>query len=265
MRSLAWLCFSTLAAAWSPQRAAPTRGLPTRGLPTRGPRRCRPALAKAAVEVDLGPDGEPAGVCRLLFSPLLERSTLSTLDLRVPLGLRIEETGGRIVVQGALPGYSADGHVEPGDVLRAVTAYREVVAGAPMWQQVISYAPVGKLALKRLIFRTDGAAFADVFDSIASHRVDDGGNGVVTLVLERAVNSSVPVAPDEVPAGLEPLRDVILRDLKAKPEAGLDDQLKRRSAAERARGLFGVDDEEDDDGGGGGWAAARERGGLRSD
>ena len=91
------------------------------------------SAGKVAVEIDLGEDGEPKGVSRLTFTPKLRRSQLLQVDLRVPLGMVIEETkDGDILVTGALPGYSAIKQVEPGDLIRAVTAYREVLTGAPM-------------------------------------------------------------------------------------------------------------------------------------
>ena len=175
----------------------------------------------------------------------------------------------------------------PGDIVRAVTAYRQILAGAPMWQQapqprnrrprpptrcpqrhcplptaaarsrrpcrrppahpatrcaqLASYTPVGKLETKRLIFRTEGATFADVRGAIASHREDDGGNGVVTLVLERAVSASTPLnqTRDTEPPRLEPLSDVILRDLKKKRvEDDLTKQVEGMSAAERTQRLL---------------------------
>ena len=199
-------------------------------------------MQQRAVTVDLGPDGEPKGRSQLKFRPMLDRSDLILIDeLRVPLGMVIEEADdGSIVVQGALPGYSANGVVEPGDLIRAVTAYREVIADAPMWQQMMSYTPVGKVALKRLIFRTEGARYDDVRDAIASHRQEDGGNGLVTLVVERAVNASTPLAPrEDAPAGLEPLQDVIKRDLQKKPVTkGVEEELKQLSPSERAQRLF---------------------------
>jgi hypothetical protein len=136
---------------------------------------------KVVVNVDLGAEGEPKGECRLLFRPLLSRSEFLLFDLRVPLGLLIEETDSNgILVTGALPGFSAIGHAQAGDLLRAVTAYRPVIAGAPMWQQVISYTPVGTVQLKRMIFRTEGATYLDVRDAIASHRSAEGGNDVTS-------------------------------------------------------------------------------------
>ena len=77
------------------------------------------------VNVDLGPEGQPSGVSRLLFKRLLPRSELLQLELPVPLGLLIEEreSDGAIVITGALPGFSAINQVEVGDLLRAVTAY----------------------------------------------------------------------------------------------------------------------------------------------
>eukprot|EP00316_Scyphosphaera_apsteinii_P012645 CAMPEP_0119335648 /NCGR_PEP_ID=MMETSP1333-20130426/90023_1 /TAXON_ID=418940 /ORGANISM="Scyphosphaera apsteinii, Strain RCC1455" /LENGTH=226 /DNA_ID=CAMNT_0007346249 /DNA_START=202 /DNA_END=882 /DNA_ORIENTATION=- len=196
---------------------------------------------KIAVEVDLGADGEPKGVSRLTFKPLLKQSVLLQVDLPVPLGMVIEETDiGEIVITGALPGYSAIKQVEVGDLIRAVTAYREVLTGAPMWQQVISYTPVGKMETKRLIFRTEGATYADVRDSIASHRVEEGGNGMVTLLLERAVNDTTQMTPrDAEPAQLEPLQDVILRDLRKKPvQDAVEEEIKTLNPQERARRLF---------------------------
>ena len=69
--------------------------------------------SKMAMSIDLGDDGEPKGVNRFLFTPLLPRSSFLLLELRVPLGLLIEEQGATIAVTGALPGYSAIQQVEP--------------------------------------------------------------------------------------------------------------------------------------------------------
>ena len=111
-------------------------------------------VQKVTVDVDLGANGEPKGDQRLFFKPLLMRSEFVLLELRVPLGLLIEEQQvasggpasagsagggeGTIQVTGALPGYSAFNQVEVGDLLRAVTAYAAVAGDAPMWQQVTS-------------------------------------------------------------------------------------------------------------------------------
>ena len=207
---------------------------------------------KVSLSVDLGADGEPAGVSRLIFTPRLPRSEFLELNLRVPLGMVIEETeAGDIVVEGTLPGYGANGQVEPGDLVRALTAYRQVVSGAPMWQQVISYTPVGEIKTKRLIFRTEGATYADVRDAIASHRQEEGGNGMVTLVVERARDEGTPPTQprDAEPIGLEPLGDVIKRDLQKKAvKDELTEAVERPSASERAKRLLdlGFDVNEDD-------------------
>lgn len=139
-----------------------------------------PIVDKVCVEVDLGDDGEPKGLTRLFFRRLLPRSELLQLQLRVPLGLLIEENEetGHIVVTGALPGYGALGQVEAGDVIRALSCYAEVVSGAPMWQQVTSGTPMGTRALKRLAFTTEGATFSDVRAAIASCAVhSEAGEG----------------------------------------------------------------------------------------
>mmetsp|Transcript_49043 Transcript_49043/g.128024 ORF Transcript_49043/g.128024 Transcript_49043/m.128024 type:complete len:253 (+) Transcript_49043:3-761(+) len=243
MHLAVWCCCAAL--AWTP--ATVLRRWPSPS----GARHRRPtavATSKYAVTVDLGADGEPKGQSRLLFSPLLERSEFLLLELKVPLGMLIEETEkGHIEVTGALPGYSAYDQAQPGDLVRAVTAYREVVGDAPMWQQVISYTPVGKMSLKRLIFRTDDARYTDVRDAIASHRSSEGGNDMVTLVVERSLDANATWAPPEdMPVGLEPLQDVIMRDLKRgrDDEASIDKQLDKLSPSERARRLLGVDDDE---------------------
>ena len=215
--------------------------------------RAPPAVASAgsgrvSISVDLGKDGEPPGVSQLRFNAKFERSEFIELNLRVPLGLVIEETGdGEIVITGALPGFSAHGEVEVGDLVRAVTAYREIVAGAPMWRQMMSYTPVGEIQRKRLIFRTEGATYHDVREAIASHRTDEGGDGRVTLLIERALNDTTAMSQprDATAARLEPLSDVIRRDLQRKPGTDtLTEQVERGSAAERARRLLGVEPEE---------------------
>ena len=114
---------------------------------------------------------------------------------------------------------------------------------------MISYTPVGKMQTKRLIFRTEGATYADVRDAIASHRPDEGGNGIVTLLLERAVNASTPMTPRDAQPKLEPLQDVVLRDLQTKPvDDAAEEQIKTMTPQERARRLFdlGVGPEPDE-------------------
>ena len=137
-------------------------------------------------------------------------------------------------------------------MLRALTAYVEVVGSAPMWQQVASGTPLISPSggsrggsLRRCVFRCEGATYRNVRDAIASHRTDDGGNGEVTLVVERPVNASTPLAPrDDGGARLQPLSDVILRDLAsgADAEKAAEPQ-DEGSAASRARRFFGVDDD----------------------
>jgi hypothetical protein len=137
--------------------------------------------------------------------------------------------------------------------VRAVTAYREVVSGAPMWQQVISYTPVGEIRTKRLIFRTEGATYADVRDAISSHRTEEGGNGIATLVIERALNatstaSMAPTAAEEPPIGLEPLADVIKRDLQKKAvKDEITEAVERPSVRERAQRLMDLGFDVDED------------------
>ena len=202
------------------------------------------------LEVDLGSDGEPAGPQAMYLKRLLPRSELLVVPLRVPLGLLIEESashGGTVEVTGALPGFSALGHVEAGDLVRGVTAYRQVIAGAPMWQQVTSGTPMGTMSLKRCFFKVDAqTTYADVRDAIASHRTSDGGDGQVTLVLERAVNASTPLSPaPQLAPRLAPLQDVVLGDLGRAPSKGPADELGKASAGKRIRGLLGVGDEEE--------------------
>ena len=96
-----------------------------------------------------------------------------------------------------------------------------MVAGdAPMWQQVTSGTPLGDVALRRVIFRTDDATYDDVRSAIASHRVGDGGNGLVTLVVERARGEDDGEAEAAGPAQLEPLQQVLARDLSRAPARG---------------------------------------------
>ena len=209
--------------------------------------------SKVAIEVDLGADGEPKGRSRLVFAPHRDRTTFVLLNLRVPLGMVIEETDeGLIEITGALPGteYSAYDEVQPGDLVRAVTAYRDVVGDAAMWQQVFSYTPVGKTTRKRLIFRTEGARYADVRDAIASHRSDEGVLlGEVTLIIERQLDVNATWAPPDEPAsaGLEPLQEVLRRDFQRGRAESAGKELDRLSAADRAKRLFGVEGADDED------------------
>ena len=189
------------------------------------------------VDIDLGEDGEPAGTSRISFKPLLPRSDFILLELRVPLGLLIEEANERIVVTDALPGYSAIKQVEKGDLVRAVTAYAQVAGSAPMWQQVTSGTPLGDVSLKRLLFRTDDATYTDVRNAIASHRGSEGGNDMVTLVLERAVESGTPLADRGAPLERESLAAVIARDIQQAPAKAIGDD--DATAAERAERLLG--------------------------
>jgi len=218
-------------------------------------------VQKVTVDVDLGANGEPKGDQRLFFKPLLMRSEFVLLELRVPLGLLIEEQQvasggpasagsagggeGTIQVTGALPGYSAFNQVEVGDLLRAVTAYAAVAGDAPMWQQVTSGTPVGDVTSKRLIFKTDGASYTNIRDAIASHRADESAESdTVTLVLERAVNASVwRDSPRGARATLEPLQDIIFRDLQKGAVAGAEKELDQLSVPERVGRLLSPDDD----------------------
>jgi len=194
---------------------------------------------KVAINVDLGPDGEPKGVSRLLFKPLLPRSELIVVNLSMPLGMLIEERDSTIVVTGALPGYGATGQVQEGDLLRAVTAYASVAGDAPMWQQVTSGTPIGDVARRRLIFKTEEATYANVRDAIASHRTDDGDDKV-TLVLERVSNATTP-RPPTAGAQLESLTDVLSRDLSTPAGRAAGEAPQGQpppTAGERARRLL---------------------------
>ena len=202
------------------------------------PRLKDPGPTPVVVDIDLGADGEPAGISRISFKPLLPRSDFILLELRVPLGLLIEESDdARIVVTDALPGYSAIKQVEKGDLVRAVTAYAQVAGSAPMWQQVTSGTPLGDVSLKRLLFRTDDATYTDVRNAIASHRGSEGGNDIVTLVLERAVESGTPLAERGAPLERESLAAVIARDIQQAPAKAIGDD--DATAAERAERLLG--------------------------
>mmetsp|Transcript_2625 Transcript_2625/g.5544 ORF Transcript_2625/g.5544 Transcript_2625/m.5544 type:complete len:231 (+) Transcript_2625:396-1088(+) len=155
------------------------------------------------IDIDLGDDGEPKGRTPIKFTPVLPRSEIFQVDLRLPLGMliEVEEDGSgsvagmwyqktRVVVADALPGFSAHGNVKKGDILRAVTAYRTVIVapeGFSVWKQLTSYSPVGSPELRRLIFRCEGAEYGDVRDAIQSHRE---GNSIVTVVIERPIDDS---------------------------------------------------------------------------
>jgi len=110
-----------------------------------------------------------------------------------------------------------------------------------MWQQVSSGTPMGTMQLKRCFFKIDAdARYTDVREAIASHRSSDGGDGVVTLVLERPVNSSVPLETDPLQSPrLAPLQQVLLRDLTQAPSKGLEEELERNSVGDRIASLLG--------------------------
>ena len=166
------------------------------------------------LELDLGPDGEPAGKVQLKFSPLLRNSEFVQLELGLPLGMviEVEDDGGgsiagnwyqktRVVVTGALPGYSSYRSVQEGDLLRAITAYRTVLVnegGYSAWKQLTSYTPVGEPKLKRLVFRCEGASYNDIKDAIQSHRE---GNSIASLIIERSRDARAPEAEDVVDSG----------------------------------------------------------------
>ena len=66
----------------------------------------------------------------------------------------------------------------------------------------------------------------------------EGGDGVVTLVVERAVDETEQLAPREA-GQLQPLREVIFRDLSLPMQGDrVEDELNQLSPAARARMLF---------------------------
>jgi len=240
-------------AAWSLVRRQDGSSIDESSAPTSSPSLPRNALTeKVAIDIDLGPDGQPKGVSRILFKPLLARSEFLVVNLTAPLGLVIEERNSAIVATGALPGYGAFGRVQEGDHIRAVTAYAEVIGDAPMWQQVTSGTPIGDIRLARLIFTTEGASYTDVRDAIASHKDSDGSQKdkgrtpQVTLVLERAVNATSASTPRDGVPQLESLLDVLKGDL-SRAAVGEIGSSGKRGLVERARQAFGVDGEAAED------------------
>ena len=213
------------------------------------------ASPKVAIDIDLGPNGQPTGVSRLFFKPLLPRSQFLVVNLTAPLGLVIEEreSDAAIVTTGTLPGYGAAGTVAEGALIRAVTAYAEVIGDAPMWQQVTSGTPIGDIRLARLVFSTEGATYVDVRDAIASHKEADGSEQdrvrtpQVTLVLERAVNATASVTPRGGVPALESLADVLKKDL-SKRAVGEIGSSGKAGAIERARRALGANDDVIDEG-----------------
>ena len=95
------------------------------------------------------------------------------------------------------------------------------------------------MSLKRLLFRTDDATYTDACATrgIASHRGSEGGNDMVTLVLERAVESGTPLAERGAPLERESLAAVIARDIQQAPAKAIGDD--DATAAERAERLLG--------------------------
>ena len=164
--------------------------------------------AAIEIEINLGPDGEPAGKTTLKITPKLSNSEMITMDLGLPLGLLIsvQEDGGgsvagmwyqktRVVVDDTLPGYSAHRVLRKGDLLRAVTGYRSVVLnpeGFNAFKQVTSGTPVGagnpqNVKLRRIIYKCDSATYDNVREAISSH---NEGNRIATLVIERSLDST---------------------------------------------------------------------------
>ena len=79
-------------------------------------------------------------------------------------------------------------------------------------------------------------------DAIASHRTSEGGDGIVTLILERPVNSSAPLAPREsITPKLAPLQDIVLDDLRQGPAKDPDEQAARQGVGQRLAGLLDPD------------------------
>lgn len=163
------------------------------------------------IEVDLGPEGDPKGLTSIKLDPLLKRSKFLVVQLGLPLGMLIEvEDDGagsaagnwyqktRVVITDALPGYSAHGTVQKGDLLRAMTAYRVVKAqaegGFSAWKQVTSGTPVGEPVLRRLVYKCEGATYEQVREAIASH---NEGNRIATLVIERPLDEALDAAASE--------------------------------------------------------------------
>ena len=165
------------------------------------------ASSAIAIEIDLGPEGEPVGKTTVKITPKLQNSEMIQMDLGLPLGLLIsvqEDGGGSVagmwyqktrgVVDDALPGYSAHGAVRKGDLLRAVTGYRSVVLnpeGFQAFKQVASGTPVGagnpqNVKLRRIIYKCDSATYDNVREAISSH---NEGNRIATLVIERSLDS----------------------------------------------------------------------------
>ena len=101
------------------------------------------------------------------------------------------------------------------------------------------------MQLKRCFFRIDkDARWGDVRDAIASHRTSEGGDGIVTLVLERPVeDDSAPLAREPATAKIAALQDIVLEDLKRGPAKGLEEELKKRDLGQRVGGLFDTGDD----------------------
>ena len=87
--------------------------------------------------------------------------------------------------------------------------------------------------------------YANIRDAIASHRADESAESdTVTLVLERAVNASVwRDSPRGARATLEPLQDIIFRDLQKGAVAGAEKELDQLSVPERVGRLLSPDDD----------------------
>lgn len=105
----------------------------------------------------------------------------------LPLGLILgehERIPGATAVDETVP--DGNGHVagvREGDILRAVTAC-QVTMETPTWQLIAG--GIGQPKTKRFMFSTDGVAFEEVMEAVASNRMDPEQREV-WLVVERKV------------------------------------------------------------------------------
>jgi len=136
------------------------------------------------VDVDMAP-----GPLEASFQPLLEKSSLLSARLELPLGMLLEEEASaaeappRLVVAELLKGGSArEGGLLEGDLLRATTAM-SMAMSYPTWNLLLG--GVGRPSFQKVLLPTENEPFEKVMQALGSNSQEAGGNGQVIIFIER--------------------------------------------------------------------------------